>query len=315
MRVAHSSPRVRSEFRRLDRTRRVSLDDGAPRSTVPPIGFSPGPECREWERGWNGPPSAKACKRKGRPTSAGQALLVRSLLLLRSPSRRGRSACSQRPATGRPCGSFRRPALASASPERRRSSHRPRRLNPASRRGAPRSTAWESWIGTARRTAIAVESLHDRGQHRRTPALLNASTGDQAVPRQVVLRVDERQAGRLRGVGSRADRSSGADGDTASRRGGVRLRDLDRRKVLRRQGHDWGQDLRFYVNVLAWANGKRVPDMVDGWRWVHFKAGEKLDPQSAVRLGFEGQGELRLALRTRHSMRSALPGSSSASAS
>ncbi|MEE6288490.1 SH3 domain-containing protein [Georgenia sp. MJ173] len=35
---------------------------------------------------------------------------------------------------------------------------------------------------------------------------------------------------------------------------------------------DWGQDLRFYVNVLAWANGVTVPDTTDGWREVHFQA-------------------------------------------
>ena len=35
---------------------------------------------------------------------------------------------------------------------------------------------------------------------------------------------------------------------------------------------DWGQDLRFYVNVLAWVNGITVPDTTDGWRDVHFDA-------------------------------------------
>jgi flagellar biosynthesis GTPase FlhF len=39
---------------------------------------------------------------------------------------------------------------------------------------------------------------------------------------------------------------------------------------------DWGQDLRFYVNVLAWANGVGVPDTYDGWRFVHFKGGDKI---------------------------------------
>jgi hypothetical protein len=39
---------------------------------------------------------------------------------------------------------------------------------------------------------------------------------------------------------------------------------------------DWGQDLRFYVNVLAWANNKHVPDTVDGWRSVKFEAGDKI---------------------------------------
>ena len=37
---------------------------------------------------------------------------------------------------------------------------------------------------------------------------------------------------------------------------------------------DWGQDLRFYVNVLAWANGISVPDTTSGWRQVHFQAGK-----------------------------------------
>ncbi|MEZ4235143.1 MAG: SH3 domain-containing protein [Myxococcota bacterium] len=35
---------------------------------------------------------------------------------------------------------------------------------------------------------------------------------------------------------------------------------------------DWGQDLRFYVNVLAHVNGIEVPDSVDGWRSVSFQA-------------------------------------------
>ena len=38
----------------------------------------------------------------------------------------------------------------------------------------------------------------------------------------------------------------------------------------------WGQDLRFYVNVLAWANGTEVPDTVEGWKDVRFQAGEKI---------------------------------------
>jgi hypothetical protein len=37
---------------------------------------------------------------------------------------------------------------------------------------------------------------------------------------------------------------------------------------------DWGQDLRFYVNVLAWANHIPVPDHYWGWREVHFQAGQ-----------------------------------------
>ncbi|NJD51971.1 MAG: SH3 domain-containing protein [Candidatus Methanoperedens sp.] len=35
---------------------------------------------------------------------------------------------------------------------------------------------------------------------------------------------------------------------------------------------DWGQDLRFYVNVLAWANKKPVPNTTDGWKSVAFDA-------------------------------------------
>jgi hypothetical protein len=37
---------------------------------------------------------------------------------------------------------------------------------------------------------------------------------------------------------------------------------------------DWGQDLRFYVNVLAWVNKRTVPNTTDGWRDVQFNAGE-----------------------------------------
>lgn len=39
------------------------------------------------------------------------------------------------------------------------------------------------------------------------------------------------------------------------------------------QADDWGQDLRFYVNVLAWANNVDVPNTTEGWRDVHFQAG------------------------------------------
>jgi hypothetical protein len=39
---------------------------------------------------------------------------------------------------------------------------------------------------------------------------------------------------------------------------------------------NWGQDLRFYVNVLAWVNRIPVPDTTDGWRQVHFKAGQTI---------------------------------------
>lgn len=37
---------------------------------------------------------------------------------------------------------------------------------------------------------------------------------------------------------------------------------------------DWGQDLRFYVNVLAAVNHLTVPSSVDGWRSVQFQAGQ-----------------------------------------
>lgn len=40
------------------------------------------------------------------------------------------------------------------------------------------------------------------------------------------------------------------------------------------KAHDWGQDLRFYVNVIAHLNGVAVPDTVDGWKQIHFKAGQ-----------------------------------------
>jgi len=45
-------------------------------------------------------------------------------------------------------------------------------------------------------------------------------------------------------------------------------------RYYKEQAQSWGQDLRFYVNVLAWANGIRPPDTTDGWRDVHFKAGD-----------------------------------------
>lgn len=37
---------------------------------------------------------------------------------------------------------------------------------------------------------------------------------------------------------------------------------------------DWGQDLRFYVNVLAWVNHRAVPNTTSGWRDVKFDAGD-----------------------------------------
>ena len=45
-------------------------------------------------------------------------------------------------------------------------------------------------------------------------------------------------------------------------------------RYYKEQAQSWGQDLRFYVNVLAWANGIHTPDTTDGWRDVHFKAGD-----------------------------------------
>ncbi|GAB3416716.1 SH3 domain-containing protein [Flindersiella endophytica] len=39
---------------------------------------------------------------------------------------------------------------------------------------------------------------------------------------------------------------------------------------------DWGQDLRFYVNVLAFVNKMPVPDTADGWKQVHFQAGQTI---------------------------------------
>lgn len=36
---------------------------------------------------------------------------------------------------------------------------------------------------------------------------------------------------------------------------------------------DWGQDLRFYVNVIARVNKLAVPDTTGGWKSVHFDAG------------------------------------------
>ena len=38
----------------------------------------------------------------------------------------------------------------------------------------------------------------------------------------------------------------------------------------------WGRDLRFYVNVLAWANDVKTPDTYDGWKEVHFQPGHKI---------------------------------------
>jgi hypothetical protein len=45
-------------------------------------------------------------------------------------------------------------------------------------------------------------------------------------------------------------------------------------QYYKRYADDWGQDLRFYVNVLAWVNKRPVPDTTAGWKEVNFKAGE-----------------------------------------
>jgi hypothetical protein len=45
-------------------------------------------------------------------------------------------------------------------------------------------------------------------------------------------------------------------------------------RYYRQHAQDWGQDLRFYVNILAWVNNRAVPDTTSGWRDVHFDAGE-----------------------------------------
>jgi hypothetical protein len=45
-------------------------------------------------------------------------------------------------------------------------------------------------------------------------------------------------------------------------------------RYYKRWADDWGQDLRFYVNVLAWVNRRPVPSTTSGWRDVHFNAGE-----------------------------------------
>jgi len=45
-------------------------------------------------------------------------------------------------------------------------------------------------------------------------------------------------------------------------------------KYYKQYANDWGQDLRFYVNVLAWVNKRTVPNTTDGWRDVKFDAGD-----------------------------------------
>jgi hypothetical protein len=38
-----------------------------------------------------------------------------------------------------------------------------------------------------------------------------------------------------------------------------------------RDADDWGQDLRFYVNVLAWVNKRPIPDSTSGWKSLQFR--------------------------------------------
>ena len=52
---------------------------------------------------------------------------------------------------------------------------------------------------------------------------------------------------------------------------------------------DWGQDLRFYVNVLAWANSVSVPNETAGWRRVQFQAGQLIwIPSQSFAYGLRG---------------------------
>lgn len=55
------------------------------------------------------------------------------------------------------------------------------------------------------------------------------------------------------------------------------------------RANDWGQDLRFYVNVLAHLNNAPVPDSTDGWRATHFRAGQFIwIPSPAFARGLKG---------------------------
>lgn len=45
-------------------------------------------------------------------------------------------------------------------------------------------------------------------------------------------------------------------------------------EYYKQYANDWGQDLRFYVNVLAWVNKRAVPNTTDGWRDVKFDAND-----------------------------------------
>lgn len=52
---------------------------------------------------------------------------------------------------------------------------------------------------------------------------------------------------------------------------------------------DWGQDLRFYVNVLAMVNGITVPDTSDGWEQVSFDEGSLIwIPSQPFAYGLKG---------------------------
>ncbi len=45
-------------------------------------------------------------------------------------------------------------------------------------------------------------------------------------------------------------------------------------RYYRQYAHNWGQDLRFYVNVLAWVNNHPLPNNESGWRELRFDADE-----------------------------------------
>ncbi len=61
-------------------------------------------------------------------------------------------------------------------------------------------------------------------------------------------------------------------------------------RYFRAVADDWGQDLRFYVNVIAAVNGVSIPSGVDGWRSVHFQAGRFIwIPSLIFARGMRGQ--------------------------
>ncbi len=52
---------------------------------------------------------------------------------------------------------------------------------------------------------------------------------------------------------------------------------------------DWGQDLRFYVNILGKLNKKDVPDTTDGWKQVRFDADDLIwIPSQPFAYGMKG---------------------------